>query len=113
MEEEFARYFNSTLRSALRYPETFTFEFYQGKFILHPSQKSGLISLIKSNPELKLKLLKTVGNSLRKYIPSASNLVFTTDGTNLNIKFTLEELTTRIPPKEGQLQVYANIASNL
>ncbi|HLX54630.1 MAG TPA: hypothetical protein VKR58_11845 [Aquella sp.] len=69
--------------------------------------------MIKSNPQLKANLLKTVGDSLRKYIPSASNLVFTTDGTNLIIKFTLEELLTKVPPKEGQLQVYANIASNL
>src|SRR5579863_6579989 len=102
MEEEFARYFNSTLRNALRYPETFSFEFYQGKFILHPSQKSGLIDLIKSDPGLKSGLLKTVSESIRRYIASASDVVFSTDGTNLLIRFTLEKLLSKIPPKEGQ-----------
>src|SRR5579863_43356 len=112
MEPEFERYFNSTLRNALRYPETFTFDFYQGEFILHPSQKSGLIDLIRSNPKIKQNLIENVGRSLRKYIPSASNLKFTTDGTNLIIRFTLEELFSTIEPV-GYLQTYANIASNL
>src|SRR5579863_1326612 len=112
MEREFQEYFNFTLRNALRYPETFTLDFYQGKFILHPSEKSGLIDLIRSNPEIKSQLLKTVSKFLRKYIPSASNVVFSTDGTNLIVNYSLEELTSTIPTK-SYLQAYANIASNL
>src|SRR5579863_1671742 len=99
MEQEFAGYFNSTLRSALKYPETFTFDFYQGEFILHPSQKSGLIDLIRGNPSLKSQLLKVVSEFLRKYVPSASNVVFATDGTNLIIRFSLPSLVSAVAPK--------------
>src|SRR5579863_3390644 len=114
MEEEFERFFNVTWKEVLQYPETFTFEFYQGRFILHPNKRSiiDLIDLIKNNSEIKSILLKSVSELLRKYIPSASNVVFKTDGFNLIIEYQLTELQTVIPPKE-YLQVYANLASNL
>ena len=108
MEQIFDQYFNQILKDNLRYPETFRFQFDTGRITLIPDVSSGLLNLIKSNKDLKYKLLQQIAKVLSDIYPTGT-VDFFTDGNNIIIKY--EVTFGDIPGKE--IGVLANIASNL
>ena len=109
-KRDFIKYFNVDLKSYLEYSETFTVEFYSDRIILKPNRQSQLINIIKTDKQLKDKLLSQLTNNIKKVFPTVYDVSFNTDKEgNLIVKFD----TQRRVDFGGLVGVAAQVASTL
>lgn len=88
LESVFDDYFNKVLRDHLKYPEKYTIERLSDRIILKPNQTSVLLSTLKTDQLTKNQLLNLVTNTIQKELPGTSDIYLSSNGVNIQIRFT-------------------------
>jgi hypothetical protein len=93
---DFNKYFNTSLRDAVEYPEKFTIISSEGSITLNPDQESYLLKLIKSSSDMRDVILRVVSNNLKKEDPTVYNLYFSSHGKDIVINFQSRMITIQL-----------------